>query len=175
MREKGLHATRVTEIAKRAGVSVGLLYHLFPNKDALVAAMMDANVGATLEQASARFAGDGSNLYDYLTVTTTPIDSLSLETLAEMWRHENTGGKMKGKQREVFTRVRDFAMSLFPDACGPDLDVRIRLIMSINFGIGVLLALEGTEGNERVQALSETIGRAIADRATVDFGELFPE
>jgi AcrR family transcriptional regulator len=173
MREKGLHATRVTEIAKRAGVSVGLLYHLFPNKDALIEAMMDANVEATLEQASARFAGESSNLYDFLAITSTPVDSLSLETLAEVWRHQNLGGRMKGKQRETFTRIRDFATSLFPDDRETDLDIRIRLITAINFGVGTVLAVEGSDGNQRIRELGEIIGRAIADRSTVDFGALF--
>ena len=173
MREKGLHATRITEIAKRAGVSVGLLYHLFPNKEALIEAMMDVNVEATLEQASARFKCGASNLYDFLTITSTPIDSLSLETMAEMWRHQNLGGKMRGKQREAFTRIHDFARSLFADDHEPDLGVRIRLITAINFGVGTVLALEGSEGNQRIRELGETIGRAIADRSTVDFGALF--
>jgi len=174
MREKGLHATKVTEIAKRAGVSVGLLYHLFPNKDALIEAMMDANVDATMEQANSRRQSTGFDLYDYLSISSTPVDSLVLETLAEQWRHQTSGGRLSGKQNETLTRIRDFASSALPADGEPDLDLRIRLIIAMNFGLGTLLALDNYEANQRLAEISEILGRAIANRSTVDFSALFP-
>lgn len=38
--EHGIEATRVSDIAQTAGVAQGLLYHYFPSKDALVAAII---------------------------------------------------------------------------------------------------------------------------------------
>ena len=175
MREKGLYATNVTEIAKRAGVSVGLLYHIFPNKEALIEVMMRANVEASLEQVNAQLPSSVSNLYDYLAITSTPVDSLTLETLAEQSRHQKSGGKLSGIQNEAFARVRDTASALLPDNGAPDLDLRIRLITTINFGVGTLLATGGTEGHDRVVEAFEAISRAIADRSTIDFGTLFSE
>jgi AcrR family transcriptional regulator len=39
--ERGIEATRVSDIAQTAGVAQGLLYHYFPSKDALVAAIIE--------------------------------------------------------------------------------------------------------------------------------------
>lgn len=39
--ERGIEATRVSDIARAAGVAQGLLYHYFPSKDALVAAIIE--------------------------------------------------------------------------------------------------------------------------------------
>lgn len=45
---KGLEATSTTEVAEIAGVSVGTLYQYFPNKQALVAAVIEARLDADL-------------------------------------------------------------------------------------------------------------------------------
>ncbi len=39
--EHGIEATRVSDIAQTAGVAQGLLYHYFPSKDALLAAIIE--------------------------------------------------------------------------------------------------------------------------------------
>jgi AcrR family transcriptional regulator len=39
--EHGIEATRVSDIAQAAGVAQGLLYHYFPSKDALLAAIIE--------------------------------------------------------------------------------------------------------------------------------------
>lgn len=39
--EKGFHNTNTNEIAKKAGVSTGILYHYFPNKKAILLAAME--------------------------------------------------------------------------------------------------------------------------------------
>ena len=46
--EDGYDRASTNRIAKAAGVSVGSLYQYFPNKQAVVAALADAHVGATL-------------------------------------------------------------------------------------------------------------------------------
>ncbi|HEU5345204.1 MAG TPA: helix-turn-helix domain-containing protein [Ktedonobacterales bacterium] len=39
--QRGIEATRVSDIAQAAGVAQGLLYHYFPSKDALLAAIIE--------------------------------------------------------------------------------------------------------------------------------------
>ncbi|HEX8983065.1 MAG TPA: TetR family transcriptional regulator [Ktedonobacterales bacterium] len=41
--EHGIEATRVSDIARAAGVAQGLLYHYFPSKDALLTAIIQRN------------------------------------------------------------------------------------------------------------------------------------
>jgi AcrR family transcriptional regulator len=45
---EGLHAARMTEIAARAGVSVGTLYNHFDDQEALLAALLEARRGSML-------------------------------------------------------------------------------------------------------------------------------
>lgn len=46
--ERGLEATSTTEVAEIAGVSVGTLYQYFPNKQSLVAAVIEARLDRDL-------------------------------------------------------------------------------------------------------------------------------
>lgn len=41
---RGYHGTNTNRIAERAGVSVGSLYEYFPNKDAILVALVDAHI-----------------------------------------------------------------------------------------------------------------------------------
>lgn len=41
--ERGFHRTRVSDIAKRAGVAYGLIYHYFESKDAVLNAVFETN------------------------------------------------------------------------------------------------------------------------------------
>lgn len=43
--ERGYHATRITEIARKAGVADGTIYLYFPSKDALLVALVDDAIG----------------------------------------------------------------------------------------------------------------------------------
>jgi AcrR family transcriptional regulator len=59
--ESGLHATRMDEIAGRAGVSVGTLYNYFSDKSALLAALIDSrrkDLVGQLDQVLAEHSGE---------------------------------------------------------------------------------------------------------------------
>jgi AcrR family transcriptional regulator len=47
--EKGYHATRVSDIAKEAGVAYGLVYHYYESKETLLEAIFKETWGAMLE------------------------------------------------------------------------------------------------------------------------------
>lgn len=74
--ERGLHATSVAEVAKRAGVASGTIYVHYSSKDALVAAAhaeaKDAMAAAAVAgldpdaPAQVRFVGIWRRLYDFL-------------------------------------------------------------------------------------------------------------
>ncbi|MFS6709253.1 helix-turn-helix domain-containing protein, partial [Staphylococcus aureus] len=54
--EKGFAATRVEEVAARAGVSKGTLFLYFPSKDDLFKAVVRKNVVAPVTQGAAEVA-----------------------------------------------------------------------------------------------------------------------
>lgn len=64
--EKGFAATRVDDIATRAGVSKGTVYLYFEHKEALFKAAVEATMTPALEAAEALVAEDGKSAADML-------------------------------------------------------------------------------------------------------------
>jgi AcrR family transcriptional regulator len=61
---KGFHATRTAEICTEAGMSPGNLFHYFPTKEAIIAAIVEEDQRETAERFAA--AAGARNLYDAL-------------------------------------------------------------------------------------------------------------
>lgn len=57
--ERGLKIATVSDIARAAGMSHGLLYHYFASKDALVETLFDENIERMREIAAVAFDGEG--------------------------------------------------------------------------------------------------------------------
>ncbi|MFI5891143.1 TetR/AcrR family transcriptional regulator [Actinoplanes sp. NPDC051513] len=57
--EYGTEAS-LRDVARRAGVGIGTLYRHFPNRDALLAALLSSNFDELREQAEALLAADGA-------------------------------------------------------------------------------------------------------------------
>jgi AcrR family transcriptional regulator len=57
---KGLAATSIQEIAKQAGISVGLMYHYYKSKEALFSELVETAIGLAAESTHARFGADQS-------------------------------------------------------------------------------------------------------------------
>lgn len=64
--EKGFAATRMDDIAARAGVSKGTIYLYFENKEALFKAAVEATMTPALEAAEALVAADGKSAAEML-------------------------------------------------------------------------------------------------------------
>jgi AcrR family transcriptional regulator len=63
--EKGYAATRMDDIAQRAGVTKGTIYLYFESKDAVFRSLVQESIGATIEgvtAAAARFEGSAADL-----------------------------------------------------------------------------------------------------------------
>src|SRR5690606_35902800 len=57
--ERGLKNATVSDIARAAGMSHGLLYHYFASKDALVEALFEQKFAGMREISAAAFEGEG--------------------------------------------------------------------------------------------------------------------
>lgn len=77
--ERGFHRTRVSDIARRAGVAYGLIYHYFDSKDAVLSSVFDENWAVFLkvlrEVRDAPDKGAGQKLADIASLL---IDALRI-------------------------------------------------------------------------------------------------
>jgi len=84
--ESGFHGTSISQICAEAGMSAGHLYHYFPSKEAIIEAMVAAN----LERAASRFAetANGRSVLDTLMThleQSAPDDGRSTPLLFDMF------------------------------------------------------------------------------------------
>ena len=94
--EKGFAATRVEEVAARAGVSKGTLFLYFPSKEDLFKAVVRENVVHPVTQGAAevaQFAGDTSAL---------------LEWMMLQWWHRYGSTKASGISKLVMSEANNF-------------------------------------------------------------------
>jgi len=91
---KGFHATRTAEICAEAGMSPGNLFHYFPTKEAIIAAIVEEDQRETAERFAAAAGAD--NLYgaliaiveESLALLADPVYTrIGLEVLAEAVRN----------------------------------------------------------------------------------------
>lgn len=94
--EKGFSATRLDDIAKRAGVSKGSLYRYFDNKEAIFKASVRENIVSRIEEAecfSEEFSGSASEL---------------LTILIRRWWQSVGETKLCGLPKLIFSEVGNF-------------------------------------------------------------------
>lgn len=94
--EKGFAATRVEEVAARAGVSKGTLFLYFPSKEELFKAVVRENLVATVAQGAvemAQFQGSTPEL---------------LEKLMLQWWHRYGATKASGISKLVLSEANNF-------------------------------------------------------------------
>ena len=82
--ERGFAATRMEDVARRAGVSKGAIYLYFPNKEALFHAVVLEGVVARVEEAEAIMAAHQGSTRELL-------DSLMHGVLLDFWGSPSSG------------------------------------------------------------------------------------
>jgi len=81
---RGYDATTLRDMAKKAGVSAGLLYRYFPNKRAVVLALYDELSAAYAERAAAMPAGSWGERFLFALTTSLAILQKQRRTLAAL-------------------------------------------------------------------------------------------
>lgn len=105
--ERGFAATRMEDVAKRAGVSKGAIYLYFPNKEALFHAVVLAGVVSRVEEAEATMAAHQGSARDL-------IDALMHGVLLDFWGSPSSGiPKLIIAEAKVFPELaRDYFESV---------------------------------------------------------------
>lgn len=132
--EKGFHGASVAQISEAAGMSVGHIYHYFPAKEALIAAIVETKVAEMCERMTE--AARDSNLIAALAARgdESELDArrreraLYLEILAEGERNPKIAELMHQANEQMLERQRQIVRALVPSAVGlPDSALNPRL------------------------------------------------
>ena len=134
--EKGFHGASMAQISEAAGMSVGHIYHYFPAKEVLIAAIVETKLSEFFAQ-MAEAARDSSLLEALTAHHDGPEDearrrerALYLEILAESERNPQIAELMRKANDSMLERQRQIVRALEPAATDlPDADLNQRLEM----------------------------------------------
>ena len=145
-RARGFHGASMAELAKRAGMSVGHIYHYFENKEAIIEAIVERDLAISMalldelsrdpdpEAAILRFVRD-----DLTRCSSQKRQLLRLEVLAEASRSPRVATKVRAADAVARERFLDFlrALPAFRAMDEVDLDPRADAIVAIVEGLSL--------------------------------------
>ncbi|MEN6633847.1 MAG: TetR family transcriptional regulator [Candidatus Polarisedimenticolia bacterium] len=144
-RRYGFHAATITNISEAAGMSAGHIYHFFPNKEAIVRAIIEQNVMATPPEIEKLFATADilEPLLDRLDI---PVDettdprraALELEILAEATRNPQVLEALRAADvvnRERFRWVDERIRAANPSLSQKSFEARAEVLMALFSGL----------------------------------------
>lgn len=170
----GFALTKIADIAQVAGVSVGLIYRHFPDKDALIAAIVQAEahsqVGALLgpiEQRGADARIGAAELVDLLRRTLHDRNrvQLMLEVTSAMLRDERlkrTAATVQLEQSHAL--ARELVPRLNFDVDVEALDKRLQLLAALTTGIAIQIAIAPENKAQLTQLFDESAGAILFGR-----------
>lgn len=141
--ESGFHGARMAQIAKRAGISPGLIYHYFDSKEQIIAEIIQEHTDAKLQNFREYEASEAGflptfieRLSEGLAKATDPFWSLlTLEITAEATRNEAVRDIVKAGDQALRQAVTRCLKNDHDD--WPDLDSRIDLFVAALQGLGI--------------------------------------
>ena len=144
-RRYGFHAATIANISEAAGMSAGHIYHFFPNKEAIVRAIIEQNVKATPPEIEKLFATADilEPLLDRLDI---PVDettdprraALELEILAEATRNPQVLEALRAADvvnRERFRWVDERIRAANPSLSQKSFEARAEVLMALFSGL----------------------------------------
>lgn len=144
-RRYGFHAATIANISEAAGMSAGHIYHFFPNKEAIVRAILEQNVKATPPEIEKLFATADilEPLLDRLDI---PVDettdprraALELEILAEATRNPQVLEALRAADvvnRERFRWVDERIRAANPSLSQKSFEARAEVLMALFSGL----------------------------------------
>lgn len=144
-RRYGFHAATIANISETAGMSAGHIYHFFPNKEAIVRAIIEQNVKATPPEIEKLFATADvlEPLLERLDVpvgeTTDPRRAaLELEILAEATRNPEVLEALRAADavnRERFRCVDERIRAANPSFTQKSFEARAEVLMALFSGL----------------------------------------
>ena len=149
-RQEGFHGTSIARISKAAGMSPGHIYHYFPTKEAIIAAIVEEEEGALASLIRTLEESDPAG--DFLALVSTQVDrmiersmdpghlSLMLEIAAEGARNPAVARMLQDSDQRVADRFVQMARrmagkSMLGTADDADLRARLELLPVLISGL----------------------------------------
>ena len=145
--ESGFHGASMSQISEAAGMSVGHIYHYFPGKEALIAAIVEVKLEETFQRMNA--AARKASLFDALVARagdctaneTKPGErAVFFEIVAEGERNPKIAELMRKADQRLIKRQREMFRDLEPAVANlsdDDLDARLEVFNALLNGLTV--------------------------------------
>jgi len=141
--EKGFHQTGMAQIANASGIAVGQIYRDFANKEAIVAAICEADLSNWLEEEkleAAVAAGDCGEIRAWIERIATEEPSeedrrLMCELLAEVGRNPIIAEMNRKVDARFRTSLEAALVSLAPGASPRNLGMMVNFIIALSWGL----------------------------------------
>lgn len=166
--ERGFKASRMHEIAKRAGMSVGNLYNYFAGKDAIIDEMAKREIDRMSQEVDAVFSGSVSlqerrrRFYElFMRRSELPHVQLRIELMEEAVDNERLGQIVRHYDAQMRELIKKMYRSRDDvNLSEQDLDVLVELDMALCDGLIFRRIFNPKKDRERtVLALTNTIVR----------------
>lgn len=157
----GFHSTPINEIAKEAGISIGLIYKYFASKEAVIEAIIYEDLELQLEQLSELFDAIGDPLDETMErgmealhrmLTDADRTALMLEVAAEAVRNPKVRQTFAKIQAETSVKLEE-RLSQMASRTGIDreeLSIRVHLISALSQGLATQVAVQAAPINDRM-------------------------
>jgi AcrR family transcriptional regulator len=168
-REAGFHVTKMGDIAAAAGGSVGLVYQIFPSKEALVEGIVLDELDSQLERLQGVFADGISGLSDFygalgIDLLDDARMTLHLQISAEALRNPRIRQIARDKQRQIVDLMVEQIRQQDGQGTAPaDIEARLRLVVAMFNGVAMQIALEGPADKDATVALLSRTARAVLE------------
>lgn len=166
----GFHGTSMAQISEAAGMSVGHIYHYFPGKEALIAAIVEVKLNETFERMNR--AASRASLFDVLIARagdcveneSKPGErALFFEIVAEGERNPKVADLLRRADARLLQRQREVFRDLEPEVAGlgdGELNARLEVFNALLSGL-MLRTVVNPSGCENDPQLEATIERVL--------------
>lgn len=163
--EKGFHQTGMAQIASASGIAVGQIYRDFANKEAIVAAISEANVGAWLQEeslAAALSASDKEALRAWMArvmCDPPPCQNrrLMCEMLAEVGHSPSIAAVHQEADDKLRARLDAVLQVLAPSASHARRSVLVNLMLAVTWGRVARMELAPVEDHDPLHAYASAL------------------
>ena len=157
--EVGPAASSIQEIAKRAGASVGSIYHFFPTKDAIFSAIRaryDVEASAIAENILAHAtAWSRLDLADFVHHVMSPFADF-LERIPAYFALASAAGQRLPKNKDVDATIRAAMLAAlaqrWPEVDAEARDLRVHVMMAIGDGVSNVMVQADPAGRRLLVA-----------------------